>query len=202
MKEIILLFFVFCFYSSYSQQKTLSLEKLLLAELKNLTEHQHGNHYMVDNKMASEKRVKQNLLYIKSISRLDLKKYKVKTIQTKNHTVRIFKAINKETNVGRFVEIKSVYTSFDKKRQYNYSNYYIVTKKKPMHIQLSFDENGISGYLWGNSEFYVSRESIILVEDTIEEIDTQEKKVITDEANKAYHLFKDDIDKLKTQYFK
>jgi hypothetical protein len=71
-----------------------------------------------------------------------------------------------------------------------------------MHIQLSFDENGISGYLWGNSEFYVSRESIILVEDTIEEIDTQEKKVITDEANKAYHLFKDDIDKLKTQYFK
>lgn len=183
MKEIILLFSLFCFYSSYSQQETLSLEKLLLIELKNLTGHQHGNHYMIDNKMASEKRVKQNLHYIKNISRLDLKKYKIKTIQTENHTVRIIKAIDKETNIDRLVEIKSVYTSFDKKRQYNYSNYYIVTKKKPMHIQLSFDENGISGYQFGNNKFYVVRESIILVEDTIEEIDTLEKKVITDKAN-------------------
>ncbi|MCL9804528.1 hypothetical protein NAT51_03280 [Flavobacterium amniphilum] len=202
MKKILLLFIFFCFLSVHSQQNELAIQKLLSEEIKGLIGDEHGVHYMYRNKMVPEEKVKQELEHIKSISLLDLKKYKVDTIQKGNHIVKIIKAIGKNTNVEKLIEIKSVYTTFNNKSQFYNFNYYIVSKSKPSHISLSFNENGIYSYTVNGKEISTSREMIIVYDDNISEIDTSEKKMIYSEANKTHDVFLSEIEALTQQYFR
>ncbi|MFC4818370.1 hypothetical protein [Flavobacterium sp. GCM10023249] len=202
MKKIILILFTNCFLSVHSQQNLFTLDNFLSIELSKLDSLEHGVHYMINDEMVSDEKVKQNLQYLKTICQIDLKKYNLKTIQRQNHTIRICEAINKSSNIKQIIEIVSVYQTLDKKNEYNFFNYYIVSNKKTKPIHISFDENGITGYQLGRKKTNVVREMIILIEDSMREIDIENKKITHSVANEKFDSFIEEIEQLKKYYFK
>jgi hypothetical protein len=202
MKKILTIILIFSITSYYGQQRRLTIQRLLSTELNSLDKDEHSVEYSLNNIPIKEKEVKRQLEFIKNITKLTFKHYKAKIIQERNHTIRIYNAFYKNTTVEKLVEIKSVYHTFDKKKQYEYLDYFIILKNKPKHIQISFDENGICGYELENNKVAITRETIILVEDKMKEIDIEEKKEISSKANEAYYSFEKEIDSLKAKYFK
>lgn len=202
MKNILSILFLFSITSNFCQQKPLIIQRLLSSEIKSLDKDDHSVEFSLNNKPLSKKEVRLQLEYIKNISTLHFKHYKAKTIREKNHTIRIFDINSENASVEKLIEIKSVYETFDKKNKYDYLNYFILSKNKLKHIQISFNENGICGYEIDNDKVTITREFIKLIEDKMKEIDIEEKKVIASKANEAYYSFEKEIDVLKAKYFK
>lgn len=200
MKKIIPILFFFCFSYSYCQKDKLAAHKLITTEIQNFG-NDHGANFTSEIKL-SDNQIKSELLFLKDLSVINTKKYTVTSIKEGNHLIRIFNAKHDNEKIQKLIEIQSTYTTFNSKKTFDSFNYYITLKNNPDPIIIEFDENGIENYHLKKHKVAVIRECIITYDDNIVEIDISKKKTIVNEANKAYEAFRDQIKKLKVNYFK
>ena len=116
------------------------------------------------------KQVVKDLGYIKTLSLVDLTKYRRQVIREKNHFVKIWNAEKSAASILKIIEINSIYLidTVEKNEQrfkatIFFNDYFILLKDSTRNVWYqTIHGQGINNYAIGNRQVYTQREAILV----------------------------------------
>ena len=153
-------------YAQTSEKDSLfTLIRNIAVETTNIGE--HGIDFFENNKRLDSIAIANDFATISRRASLDTDNYKFLFIKNEKNIIKVFESTD-TSNSLRLVEVVTIVFSKNKKIPVKRINYLILSKTSRQYVELEIDENGVNYYEIDNRKVHSVRESILYLNDEID----------------------------------
>jgi hypothetical protein len=138
---------------------------------------EHGVHFFENEKILSTSAVRKNFAFLAKQLKVDLKNYSFNQIKKGKHVIKLWET--KQSNKPfRIVEVVTQDSSKSKRIPITEVRLLILSKSSPYRIELEVDNDGIAEYYIGKRSIHTVRESILFIDDEVDNSAFKEAELI------------------------